>query len=228
MEKLYKRIHIIYWIVFIATYFLAMHTAFAEFPDDTQWTVFILWAVAMVAGIVLVELLFAQHMTQKLNALMPSLYLSPDQYITDLKELLSGKRISKQYHQVLCINLCAAYCRKKDFKTAKKYLSQVNTKKLGSTFNRAAYWADLALVHFELEEQEEACAILKEQQKLFSRWKEDKRIGALLAILHIWELVAKNQYQEAATLLKEARPRWETENNAEDFAFLEEQITNML
>ncbi len=127
-----------------------------EVSRNTRNVLMALWLVAVAVAAVTIDLQWYRSFNRRLQALGPILteQNDPDRYIEEISVLLEGKK-SPQLRGLLLVNLCAAYCDKKEYDIAKALLMQVKPKKL-APINRMVYWADLAYLHFHLQEDAQA------------------------------------------------------------------------
>lgn len=218
-----KKIRTIFWIIVLSgSLLLGAAIGALEISHGRKNVLLVMWLGTVAVAAVAIDLLWYHAFNRQLKALQPILSEDgdPDRYIQEISALLEGKR-SPQLRGVLLMNLCAAYCDKKEYDTAKALLLQVNPKKLAPV-NRLAYWADLAYIHFNIQEDAQACAILAQQQSALLRFKESTDLGGLIAILFVFQKIAEGDKVQAKALLAQARPRWQTLRNAHDFEYLEQ------
>lgn len=221
MIKNRKRIRTVFWIIVLSgSFLLCAALGTLDIGHLGKNALLILWLSVVGVVAVAIDLLWYRAFNQRLKALQPILSEEgdPDRYIQEISALLEVKR-SPQLRGVLLINLCAAYCDKKEYDTAKALLQQVNPKKLAPV-NRLIYWANLAYIHFHLQENAQACAILTRQKKALLKFKQSPHLGGLIAILFVFERVAQGDKAGAGALLEQARPQWQTARNAHDFEYL--------
>lgn len=222
MKQNHKKIRRIFWIILIAgSLLIGILTSLLEVSNFTKQLVLCAWLTVLVVSSIIIDLRWGKKLSCAINALSPLLYEEPDQYILKIHELLDNMR-SPMLRQLLVINHAAALCVKKEYSPAKEMLLSLPVKRLSHPL-RPYYWANLSLIHFYLGEEDQGCSILEQQRKMFSIWTEDSRLGPTLAILRIFELLAKHQPEEAQEALKQLRPRWEDEHNAEDFELLQQR-----
>lgn len=218
-----KKIRTAFWIIILSgSLLLGVAVGALNVGPAVKNALLIVWLGAVAVAAVAIDLLWYRAFNRRLEALQPILAeeRDPDRYIQEISALLEGKR-SPQLRGVLLINLCAAYCDKKEYDTAKALLMQVNPKKLAPV-NRLVYWADLAYIHFHLQEDTQACAILTQQQNMLLRFKDSPHFGGLIAILFVFQRVSQGNKDGAKALLEQARPQWQTARNTHDFDYLEQ------
>lgn len=218
-----KKIRAVFWIIVLSgSLLLGAAIGALEISHGGKNALLAVWLGAVAVAAVAIDLLWYHAFNRRLKSLQPILSEEgdPDRYIQEISALLEGKR-SPQLRGVLLVNLCAAYCDKEEYDTAKALLLQVNPKKL-SPINRLAYWADLAYIHFHLQENAQACAILTQQENALLKFKESPHLGGLVAILFAFQKVAQGDKAAAKALLAQARPLWLTAHNAHDFEYLEQ------
>lgn len=222
MKKHHRTIRIVYFTVVILGSLLvgALISAF-----DLEGTIrqVVYWGWLALIGIcpLFVNFLWQRKLSRKINELTPILYRDPDLYIQQIHNLLDDMR-SKPLRQLLIINHAAALCCKKDYPAALSMLEQIPSNKVISIY-RPVYWADLALTYFYLDEDEKASQIMQAQQATFAKWKDSQHLGGTLAVLSIFDLLSKKEYEQAQEALDTLRPRWEDEHNAEDFQLLQKR-----
>lgn len=217
-----KKIRAVFWVIVLSgSALLGAALGALDIGSPVKNTLAVLWLCAVGASSVAIDLLWYRSFNRRLRSLAPILSEEgdPDRYIQEISALLEGKK-SPQLRAVLLMNLCVAYCDKKEYDTAKALLQQVNPKKLAPA-NRLVYWANLAYIHFYLREDTQACAILAQRQEVLRRLKDHPQLGGLIAILFIFQKLAQGDRDEAGSLLAQARLQWQTARNAQDFDHLE-------
>lgn len=221
MEKNREKIRAVFWLIVISgSLLLGLLTASPDFNPAVKIPALLLWLAAIAAVSVLIDLLWYRAFNRRLKVLQPILLeeCDPDRYIQEISALLEGKK-SPQLRGVLLINLCAAYCEKKEYDTAKALLLQIDPKRLVG-INRPIFWAALAYVHFYLGEDAKACTILAEHRKVFASFSTSPQLGGLLAILSVFQKLWEGDKANAKALLAQERPKWEDAHNAPDFDYL--------
>ncbi|MDF3004108.1 MAG: hypothetical protein K0S22_580 [Oscillospiraceae bacterium] len=221
MMKNKKKIRIAFWIIVLSgSALLGFITEALKISNSTRNVLLIIWLGVIAIVSVAIDMLWLQAFNRQLKSLQPILLKEhdPDRYIQEISALLEGKK-SPHLRCALLINLSAAYCEKKEYDTAKTLLMQINPKKI-TGINKLIFWANLAYIHFYLNENEQACTILTQQQKEFSKFAEHPHLGGLIAILSVFKKLSEGETSEANTLLEKVRARWENEQNAPDFDYL--------
>lgn len=224
-----KKIRVISWVIIIlGSLVVGGVTGALEITETMKIGIVIVWLIFIFLIICNINLLWNRSMFKKVSSLSSILSEDhdPDRYIAEINALLEGTK-SEQFRQIRLLNLGAAYCDKEDYRMAKELLMQVETSKL-APINQTVYWIDLALVHFYLKENQEACAIMEQQKDAFSELKDHQTLGGSLALLTISEQLAMGNAAEAKKLLDDLRPRWENDRNARDFDNLDKQCAEQL
>lgn len=225
MKKNRKKIRCIYWIILIlVSMALGIGRAALELSDFTVKIIMGVWLAVVVVSSITIDCLWYREFNGKLKEI--NLILDeqgdPEKYIIELNALMEGKH-SSQIRQLHLINLGAAHILKRDYEKAKSLLLQAKPPKFGK-INQVIYWADLALVHFYLKEEQSAYAIIAAQKNSFEQFKNNKQIGDILAILSIFQLVTMGEKEKAKQQLDKARKQWESPRNMSDFTHLESLI----
>jgi hypothetical protein len=153
-----------------------------------------------------VELMWYRNLAKKTAALMPLLRTDPDRYIAGIEETLGGIR-SLGVQQTRCINLAAAYCEKEDYQKAVDLLTGLDPRRIPAV-NQGPYWADLALARFCLGQDDQARAVIDGQSDLFTRMKDDPRLGGLAAVLSVYYARSKGETELAWERYYAAREAW--------------------
>ncbi|WP_085832943.1 hypothetical protein [Clostridium merdae] len=227
MLKNRNKIRVIFWVILIVTSFLfGVGLAAFEPSDEVKKFSIIVFLCFVAISATILNLLWFRAFNLKLASLHSILLEEhdADRYIAEINELMEDK-ISPQMRSVLQLSLSAAYCEKRDFLKAKELLSLINPQKLRGT-NRTLYWADYAYVHFHLKENNKAIKRMIEHQAEFDKIRTHSNWGALLLILQIFKELAEGNLKKAQSLLEQERPKWETENNKDDFEYLEKLCQN--
>lgn len=146
----------------------------------------------------------------------------PDHYIAENEKLLEGKK-STQIKTMLLVNLCRGYCAKGDYQEAQRQLELVEEKKLIG-IQRVVYLADCAYVAFYLGENDKALAYLAKNKRNIDRFEKSRELGGLIAILHMFELLATDKIQLAQALYLVSKDTWEDDHNHEDFDYLKSRL----
>ncbi|MEY8353413.1 hypothetical protein AALB39_08645 [Lachnospiraceae bacterium 54-53] len=221
MEKNKSKIRIGFWIVLIiiSALFGGIMAAL-DLNDSIKKILTAAFLCAAALTSVTIDLMWYREFNKKLRSLHPILLQehNPDHYISEINSLLTGIK-SPQVRSVLLLNLSAAYCEKKEYYTAKDLLLQINPRKL-TGINKFVYWADLAYVHFYLQENEKAILILDQQKTPFSKLGNNSHLGGLLSILSIFRKLGEGDQPGARQLLEQAQPQWKNEHTAPDFEYL--------
>lgn len=219
MQKNHRLARIIYWIIVaVGSLLLGMYMA------KTQWnnSVLALWLVVIFLGAMGVELLWYRNLAKMTNALMPLLRTDPDRYIAGIEALLGDVR-SLGVQQTRCINLAAAYCEKEDYGKAVDLLTGLDPCRIPQV-NQGPYWADLALARFCLGQNDEALAVIDGQSGLFTRMKNDPRLGGLAAVLSVYYARARGETQLAWERFYAAREAWKDPATQKELDRLEARL----
>lgn len=146
-----------------------------------------------------------------------------DGYIVALNKLVEEEKDNFQAQQILHINLCAAYCAKRNYAKALEALQAIGNPKKLNKANAAFYWVNLALCNFYLGNEEEGMRIVDLQRAAFIEMRSAQQTGPALAFLEIFENLHNGDTEDSIALLEAARAQWENEQTAADFAFMAEK-----
>ena len=202
-----KKIRRIYYTaVILGSFAIGIAAPALGLSSGARAAVVILWLAAVGISALIVNLRWLKGLNAEVTALTPLLDSDPDLYIERLTALLGGRR-SKALRQLLAINTAAAYCRKKDYAEAEELLRSIDGRGLYSVY-RPVHQADLALCLFYQGKYDEAIAVMDENRELFRTHAENPQLGGVLAVLELFGLAAKGEYQKALELLPGARTKW--------------------
>ena len=157
---------------------------------------------------------------QKINSLKPILLEENgiDRYILEIQTLLSVKH-STSIVDLLKIILSQAYCGKKDYNLAKGILLEVNPRKL-ARINQTVYWADLAYIYYQLQEDTYANPIMEKQKRKFIKQSANPRLAKRISILWIFQAISNHDKDKARILLEQYKEKWKDDSNPSDFEML--------
>lgn len=225
MEKNRKKIRIAYYCIAIvlALALGASRSAFA-LSDTVFYTLYWLLMIGIVAGFFIVNGLWFLEFRKDFNALQPILTVEkdPDRYIAEMEKLSIGKKLAF-LKGMLSISLSAAYCQKGDYEEAKRQLLAVKAKKMRG-INRVVLFADLAYVEFCLGNNEAALAYIEQNKRGMKDFENSDHLGGLIAVLHVFTVLAKGERDKAQTLYDEARPRWESDLTRSAFDTVKQRL----
>lgn len=219
MRKEQNRVRAVYWVIIaLGSLLLGLYMA------KTEWntSVLALWLVVIFLGSLAVDMLWYRNLGKKVNALLPLLHTDPDRYIAGLEDLLGGAR-SLGVQQTRCINLSAAYCEKGDYEKAVNLLTSLDPRRIPAV-NQRAYWANLALSRFHLDQNELARAVIEDHSDLFAQMKDHPGLGGLAAVLSVYYALSKGEVQLAWERYYAAREAWTDTTTQKELDKLEEKL----
>ena len=219
MKRKHTRARAVYWVIVAAgSVILGIYMA------GTEWNtgVLALWLTVIFLGAMAVEMLWFRSLAKRANALTPLLRTDPDRYIAELEDLLGGVK-SLGVQQTLAINLAAACCEKGDYARAADLLTGLDPRRIPAV-NQGAYWADLALARFCLGQDDRAAAVIDGQSQLFTRMKDDPRLGGLAAVLSAYYARAKGDLELAWERYYAAREAWKDPGTQKELDRLEASL----
>lgn len=223
IERNRKKIAIIFWcVVVIFGLGLGAARSIFELSDRESLLLFGVMALAIAGFVFTWSFLWFKEFTGRLEELKPMLREDPSQYILENEKLLVNRR-DNVLRIVLQVNIFLAYCKKGDYQTAKAKLLEVNTRKLHG-INRVVYAGDLAYVCFYLGEQEQMLQIMEENRQMILKYADRPQTSGVIAILNIFEQIAKGELERARELYTEAKLKWENEDTEDDFEYLQNRL----
>lgn len=210
LEKLRKKLRLLY-ISFTMVLAVAVGVASATIWDDIpEWKILTCIAIVIFILAMGINVYWNKQFMESVQLLLPVLDRDPDQFMEDFEELTSGKHVRRQINWVYHFNMGTAYCRKKLYREALSYYGKVDVKRVRGRLNKAIYWADLALIHFELEEYDKALDILNRQFRLLDKYPLDNKVspqlGFLIGELGVFQHIALGLASTAQELLEELLP----------------------
>ncbi len=223
IEKNRKKIGIIFWCI-VVILGLGLGAAKSKFDLSNRASLLLFGAMTLaLTGFVFTwSILWFKEFTGRLTGLKPMLRENPDRYILENEKLLINRR-DNLLRIVLQVNIFLAYCKKGCYQTAKEKLLEVNTRKLHG-INRAIYAGDLAYVCFYLGEQDQMLQIMEENRPILLKYADHPQTSGVIAILNIFEQIAKGEPEHARELYTEAKLKWENEDTQDDFIYLQNRL----
>ncbi|WP_124068319.1 hypothetical protein [Clostridium sp. E02] len=216
-----KKIKIIFWVVFItcSAALGAMTEAFDMSPSK-KTALILIWLSLGASFSVWILFWSYFKLQQKINSLKPILLEENgiDRYILEIQTLLSVKH-STSIVDLLKITLSQAYCGKKEYTLAKGVLLEVTPRKL-ARINQTVYWANLAYIYFQLQEDTYANRIMEKQKRSFVKQSTNPRLAKLISILWIFQAISNHDKDKARLLLQQSSKKWENDSNQSDFEML--------
>ena len=225
IERNKRKIRIAFWAAATLLFLLlGISRPLLQLSESMTWTLFwVLCALTLIAWYLINQLWYLEF-RKTVGALLPILTeeKDPDRYIAENEKLLVGKK-AEQIKGILRMNICAAYCEKGDYSKAEEHLLALRPQKLYG-IQRVAYLADLAYVYFYLDQKAEALDVMAQNKKGLSDFAQSPHLGGLIAVLQIFELLARGNVDEAKEALEKARERWPDSRCESDFLALEQKL----
>ena len=191
-----------------------------HFATDSEKYIIGLCFVIMLGIVpVVIDLVWARQLAAHLNWMNQELLYKgkTDEYIAELNEHLRGSR-SESLRQIYSINMAAAYCDKKDYAQAEKYLTSVNQNKIKG-INRAILMADMALVYFYLQDRENFATAYHSID--FSLPVPSQEQRAVFLEVKIMERLFAGEKDEAMEMLRQAKTEFTGERERTSLSDLE-------
>jgi tetratricopeptide (TPR) repeat protein len=147
----------------------------------------------------------------------------PEEYIAQMDALLQTAR-GRNLHNVLLINLSAGYFTAKQYETAIEILEPLEKERLVGYSVKLCHRINLCTNYFYAGRCEQALAYYQSNQKLFAQYQNHKLYGGHIAEIDILAAIQCGQYEQAKTLLAEAKRTWTDPLLQEAFAAIEKTL----
>lgn len=219
MEKNRRKARKIFWIVVIAgSALLGVQEAALGLERADANLLLMFWLLCLFIASIWIDLFWGRKLQRKLMEIQKILLeeKDADRYIEELQKLFAGAK-RKYLLDSYYVNLSAAYAEKKEYEKALDCLEKINPNRLRGQI-KAAYWANKSLFCFHAGKGEEGRRILREQETLFFRYREQPYAAEVLGILPILEQMSLGHWQEAESLLA---PIKEKKKDSKDRAYFD-------
>lgn len=223
-KKTMWKLRIVFWaFTIIIAMAIGAFCAVGQVSDGTFRIILVTYVVVMIGAWLAVNILYTARLAKKVNGLLPILREEndPDRYLEELTGLI-GNADSKAFRSVYKLNCAAAYCDKEEYEKARSILLEMEPRNIPGP-DRLVYLLDMALIHMHLGEDEAALSIWNERGAEFEKFRENDNMGAAVASLRIFSLIAEGQRSEALDEIGRCREKWTRKREIKEWNFLEKR-----
>lgn len=208
----------IFVVLIVALMGLGMLKPTLGLSDSAYMTVFML---AMV-GYCVCYLSWLKNTAAELGEIIPLLSSDPKRYIEET-EKIKAKRRDGNIVSVLNMNIATAQCALGEFETAKKTLLAIRKGNLKGE-NGTIYFLNLAYVHLQLGEDEQAEKIFEHRQKKFLSLPMGGNLALMNCYIQAHQAIQKECWPEAQEIIVYGEETWGRDVPGMDFAPLLKKI----
>lgn len=197
--------------------------------DDVFFKNYIIFGIVVVAVAVIINCLHQIRFVKKLSNLTKMVIEEEnlELFFEEIEKLLK-KYKSKYNRSLLLINLSYGYAKKKDYAKGLEVLKSIEPKNVKG-INKIVYNLNLSCFNFHLGNYEEVISITEKSNKVFLKFKNSPYLGWNVASNDIYYCIAKEEYEDAETLLEEAKSKWNSKKEMkEEWEMLTQVLDNKI
>ncbi len=199
-----------------------------KIEDDIFWKYYIILAIVVIAGVVILSCLYQIRFVRKLKVINKQVMEQGnlDLFFEDIEKLLNKSK-SKFHRSLLMLNLCYGLGKKKEYAKGLEVLASIDLKNVKG-INKIIYYLDKGCFHFYLGNYEEVISITEKNQEDFLRFEEHNHIDWNIAANNIYYHIAKGEHEEAEKLLEQAKSQWKDRDMQEEWEMIGEILWQIM
>lgn len=195
-----------------------------DIKDNIFWKYYIILAIIVIAGAVILSCLYQIRFARKLNVINKQVMEQGnlDLFFEDVENLLNRSK-SRFHRSLLMLNLCYGLGKKKEYAKGLEVLDAIDLKSVKG-INKIIYYLNKVCFHFYLGNYEEVINITEKNKEDFLRFQENNHIDWNIAANNIYYHIAKGELEEAEKLLEQAKLQWKGRNMQEEWEMIDEAL----
>lgn len=197
-----------------------------KIPDAAfQKWVFVTFTVVIIASVAFNIFVVRKYQKRILKQIALLESGKQEAALLDMQEMLelAHKKGLKNIERICHLNITAALCDLKEYDKALELLKSMEKYKFKGNEN-FVYKLNLCACYFYLGKYEEGLNVYDNNYKVFQMFKDNPFYGGNVTLVTIWAMFALGEYDQARSMLKQAKEKWDKKRLYEDYRMLEKLL----
>lgn len=194
---------------------------------DVFWRWYWITALAVLVGAAVINTSYNLFYCYRMGKLMKLIQEERNQEFVDGVKALLKTAKGKHLRTILEVNLAAGYLGTGEKERTVAILEAIPEIRLKRGVQRLLHRINLFAGYFESGQYEKALAVYYENQPLFEKFKNHKKYGQNIAILHILAAITEQNGERAEELLEQAERKYEEPSSQKAFQEISEMLNKL-